>query len=208
MKTLDKGQDKIKKISELLRHEVLEPAKDEAKKIIEGAQAHALEIIADAKKEAHRIIEEGRKIAEQEKNVVHSALSQAGKQSIEALRQDIEHHLFSDQLHTVLNEGTANPKVIAALIDAVIKAIEKEGIGADLMAYIPKSVSVKEVNQLLLEETLKKLKSQTVELGGFTGGARVRLLDKNLTIDVSEEALKELLAKYVRKDFRKLLFGI
>ena len=38
MKSLEKSQDKIQKISKQLRHEILEPAQEEAKKIIEDAK--------------------------------------------------------------------------------------------------------------------------------------------------------------------------
>ena len=168
MKTLDKGQDKIKQISEQLRHEVLEPAKEEAKKVIAEAHERAAGIVANAHKEAEAIVEEGRKAVEQERNVFHSSLAQAGRQGMEALRQNIEHHLFSDQLHTAFTTETNNPKVIASLIDAIVKAIEKEGISADLVAYVSKTVSPKEVNQHLLAGTLKKLKGEGVELGGFS----------------------------------------
>jgi V/A-type H+/Na+-transporting ATPase subunit E len=206
MKTLDKGHDKIKKISEQLRHEVLEPAKEETKKIIAEAHERAAEIVAAANKEAEKIISEARQAVEEEKNVFHSSLSQAGKQSIEALRQTIEQQLFNDQLHKALNAETTNPKIIASLIDAIVKAIDKEGLSVDLAAYIPKSVSAKDVNQFLLAGTLKQLKGDGVIVGDFSGGARIKMLDKNLTIDISDQALEELLSKYVRKDFRKLLF--
>ena len=54
---------------------------------------------------------------------------------------------------------------------------------------------------------MKKLKEHSVVLGDFDGGVKVKYVDKNLTIDVSDETLMDLISRYVRKDFRKLIFG-
>lgn len=207
MKSLEKGQDKIQKISDQLRREILEPAHDEAKKIIEEAKKKAAHINAEAEKQAEELIHAGRRAIEQERNVFHSSLQQASKQVLEALRQSIEQNLFNDQLNKVLSQSAVNPRVIADLITAIVKAIEKEGISADLSAAIPKAVSTKEVNELLAEDILKRLKEHSVVLGDFAGGAKVKFVDKNLTIDISDEALKDLISRYVRKDFRKMIFG-
>lgn len=207
MKTLEKGQDKIQKISDQLKKEVLEPAHLEAKHIIEEAKKRASQIHSEAEKSAENLIQAARQTIEQERNVFQSSLEQAAKQAVGALRQTIEHQLFNDQLHLELSQSTVNPKVIADLISAIVKSIEKEGTKGDLSAAIPQAVSVKDVNHYLAEGILKRLKEQSVVVGDFLGGAKVKFVDKNLTIDMSEETLKDLLSRYVRKDFRKLIFG-
>ena len=53
----------------------------------------------------------------------------------------------------------------------------------------------------------KRLKGKPLEIGVFGGGAQVKLIGKNLTIDLSDQVIKELIANYIRKDFRKLIFG-
>lgn len=207
MKTLDKGQDKIKKICSILRDETIEPAKKDAEKIIKEAQKQAEQIIKEAHKQAESIITDARHSVEQEKNVFHSSLLQASKQGIEALKQSIEHKLFNEQLSMLLESQTTDPKIISNLINAIVKSVEKEGLAADLTAIIPKNVVPKEVNKLLLEEVLKKLKDQTVTVGNFKGGAKVKIVNKKMTIDISEESLQEILASYIRKDFRKMIFA-
>lgn len=207
MKTLEKGPDKIQKIGDKLRHEVIEPAKGEAQQIIEAAQQKASEIIAQAEKQAKELKASAHAQIEQEKNVFHSSMLQASRQSVEALRQTIEHRLFNDQLSTVLKGHMTDPKIIADLINAVVKAIEKEGLGADLSAIIPQAVPAAAVNKLLLQEVLQKLKGETVTLGSFAGGAQIKIEDKQIRIDLTDAAIKELLSNYVRKDFRQLIFA-
>lgn len=207
MKNLENGEEKIQQICDAIRKETLEPALRDAQKIIDEANLKAEKIIQDAQAKAESHTAEARRTIDQEKNVFQSSLSQAVKQSLESLRQDIETKLFNDQLQDILQKPASNPKVIADLINAIIKAIEKQGIETNLAAIIPASVPAKEVNELLLEEVVKRLRNKSVEVGNFAGGAQVKLTGKNMTIDISDTALKELLSNYVRKDFRKLILN-
>jgi len=207
MKTLDKGHDKIKKICEVLRDETLEPAKKEAEQIIEEAHKKAGNIIAEAQKTAERMHAEARSTIEQEKNVFNASLEQASKQSLASLKQTIENHLFTHDLSEIIEKNTSDPHIIANLINAIVKALEKDGLAADLTAIVPKTVSPSEVNALLLSDVVKTLREKSVSLGQIAGGAQVKLNKKQVTIDISDKAVRELLSGYVvRKDFRKLIF--
>ena len=48
MKGLESGKDKIQKICDALRKETLEPAKQEAREIVENAHMQASEIVTEA----------------------------------------------------------------------------------------------------------------------------------------------------------------
>lgn len=207
MKSLEKGQDKIQKISDKLRKETIEPAKMEAKNIIEEAKKSAEAIIAEAERHAAMLIKQARGQIEQERNVFNSSLQQAAKQALEALRQEIEHKFFNDELQSILEKELANPTLIADLINGLVTALEKEGIGTDLSVYIPRHVSAEDVSKLLLEGVRKKLKNKPIEAGQFAGGVQVKLHGKKMTVDFTDQALKELLANYVRKDFRQMIFS-
>lgn len=207
MKSLEKGQDKIQKICDMLRHETIEPAKLKAQEIIDTAKKSAETIIADAEKHAELLVKQARGQIEQERNVFHSSLQQAAKQALESLRQDVEQKFFNEELQTVLEKDLSNPKLIAELINGMVKALEKEGITTDISAVIPKYVSPDDVSQLLLESVLKRLKNKSLEIGSFAGGAQVKMIGKKITLDLTDHALKELLANYVRKDYRQMIFS-
>lgn len=207
MRSLEKGQDKIQKICDKLRRETLEPAQEEARQIVEEALQKAEKIKEEAELHVEQLIKQARNQIEQERNVFHSALQQAAKQTTEGLRQEIEHKLFNDELQNILEKQLSDSKIVAELINGIVKAIEKEGLTTDLEAVIPRHVSSEDVNALLIENVRKRLKGKPLEIGGFAGGAQVKLLGKRMTIDLSDQAIKELLAQYMRKDFRKMIFS-
>lgn len=207
MKTLEKSRDRVQQICEEIRHQTIEPAKNEARVIEEEAKKKSEEIISAAEKEAERIIEETRKNMEQERKLFHSSLEQAANMSIESLRQEFEKRFFNKQLEELLAKETTNPEAIASLVKAIVNAIKKEGIEADLSVIIPQVVSPKEVNKLLGEEILKELRQGSVKIGNINGGVEVQLVGKHMKLVLTDEVLKELLTQYIRKDFRKHFFG-
>lgn len=207
MRTLDQAEDKMQKICDELRMSTLEPAKKEAARLEQEGKHRAEEIIRQAEKDAEKLLKEARSEIEQEQNVFRSSLSQAIKQGLEALKQDILNKLFNEQLALTVQKATQDSQVIAKLIDCIVLAIKKEGLSADISAIIAKEIPAADVNALLAKEILEKLKGQSVTVGSFAGGCQVKLNDKSLTIDMTDSALKELLSLYIRKDFRKLIFA-
>lgn len=207
MKTLDKGHDKIRKISEGIKNEVLEPARREAEKIIDEAKQKAELTIKEAEEHAQKIIESAKTSIEHERNVFHSSLSQSAKQTLESLRQSIENKLFNQHLEELVASQSADPKLIANLISAIVSAIQKDGLAKHIDVLVPKCTSSKEINQLLGQEILNSLKGGSVSVGEFSGGAQVKLLDKQLTLDITDKTLADYLRHYARKDFRKLIFA-
>lgn len=207
MKTLETGQNKIQIISDRLRDEVIKPAKVEAQQIIDAAHLKSSDILAQAAKKSDEIIAAAHAKVEQDRKVFHSSMLQGTKQCLESLRQSIEKKLFNDQLNGLIEKQMADPQTIANLINVIVKAVEKEGLGADLTAVIPRTVTSQAVSKLLLQEILTNLKGKTLSLGNFVGGAEVKIEENNIRIVFTDATLKELLSTYVRKDFRDLIFA-
>ncbi|MCB1107210.1 MAG: V-type ATP synthase subunit E [Chlamydiia bacterium] len=207
MKSVDTGREKVKKICEVLRKETLDPAKKEGDQIIAKARSESEKIIADAKRDAAGILEEARKKVEEERNVFQASINLAAKKSIETLKQEIDKRLFNPELASFVSEKMKDPKVIADLISVIVSGIEKEGINGDLRAVVSKGINGEAVNKELAKGVIERLESKGVDLGDIGGGAQVQIKDRNLTIDLSDEALKHLLASFVRDDFRAIIFA-
>ncbi len=206
MENLETGKDKIKKICEILKEETLQPAKEEAQKIIEMAEQEARNLIREAEVKAEEVAHQSKTRLAKERELFDASLKQAARQGIETLRQEIENRLFNSALLDWLGQQSPDPKLLAKLIDAIVKAIEKEGTSADFSALIPPQIPSEKVNALLVKDVIEKLREKSVVVGNQAAGIELKLHDRKLTLDLSDEALKELIGQYVRKDFRELLF--
>ncbi len=207
MKTLETGQDKIQKICDKLRRDTLEPSLQEAERVVQAAKLKAEEIVAEAEKECEQLAKNAKMRIDLERDVFESSLRQSAKQAVEALRQEIEHRLFNENLPAVLDKNLSNPEVIAKLINAIVNALEKDGINSDLNVLIPRTVSVAEVNALVLDAVKNKMRDHSAVLGSFDGGVQIKLEGRRMTVDISDNVIKELLSAYARKDFRELIFS-
>ncbi|MCB1180412.1 MAG: hypothetical protein KDK55_00115 [Chlamydiia bacterium] len=126
---------------------------------------------------------------------------------METLRQDIEHKLFNEAIEKWVTDNLQDHGVGAKLISALISAIEREGTNADFSVVVAKTVKKEEINAQLGDVVLKKLREKGVVVGDFIGGVKLKLHDQKLTLDLSSEALKEIMGAFLRKDFREVLFG-
>ena len=158
--------------------------------------------IADGlKKEAGQEIEEKRRI-------LHSSLQLACRQAVEMLKQKVEKELFNPELSTLVERETANPQLIAHIVQGFVRSLETQGIEEDFEVCIPKDVSPRTINALLGANILKRLKENSVKLGDFHAGVQIKMKDRKITIDLSDAAIKEMIGQYVRRDFRDLLFQV
>lgn len=208
MKGLETGKEKIQKICEAIRTETLEPAKQEADELIENAHLQAAEILRNAEKNAAELIKKAKEQIEEKEKIFQSSLQLASRQGVEVLKQKIEENLFDQTLDTLIKNETTEPKLIAKIIDSFMKAMIEKGLDEDFVALIPKEISPRMINSLLGKEILERLQGHSVAVGDFDGGAQIQIKDKHLTIDVSNTTVKELIARYIHRDFREMIYSV
>lgn len=208
MKGLETGKDKIQKICDVLRSETLEPAKQEAREIIENARLQASEIVKEAQKKAEELLKAAGEDIQEKGKVFQASLQLACRQGLEQLKQKIEEKLFDQQLSELVVHEMADPKLIAHLIDSFMKSMEEKGIEEEFVAVIPKNISPRSINLLIGSQILERLQKQTVVVGDFAGGVQIQLKGRQITIDISDATVRELIAAYIRRDFRDMIFSV
>lgn len=208
MREFDTGNDKIKIICQSLVEETIKPAQNKAQSLIEEAHQTAEEIIRDAHQHAQKILENAALEVDRNKTNFSISLKQAYQQSMGDIKQKIEKNLFQPALKKLIQEEIKNSKIIAQMIQAIIRAIEKEGIYSDLSVTISSEIQPKDVCQFLTQEVIQKLKDKPIAINpSLEGGVMVKLDQANMTLDLSTEALEELILNYIRKDLRNYIFN-
>ena len=60
---------------------------------------------------------------------------------------------------------------------------------------------------LLKKQIQERLQREgAIRVGSFGGGVQIRLRDKNMVLDLSDKALQQLLASFLRESFHNYLF--
>lgn len=208
MRNLETGKDKIQKICDAIRKETLDPAKQEAREIVENAHLQAAQILREATEKAERLKKEAEKEMEEKRRIFQSSLQLSCRQGLESFKQKIEHELFNRELSQAVDHEMVKPQLIAQIVEGFVRVLEQQGMEEDFEVLIPKHISPRSINTLLASNILARLKEGSVHIGDFHGGAQIRLKDRKLTVDLSEAFVKELIGSYIRRDFRDLLFQV
>lgn len=203
---LEHGREKIRQICDALKRETLEPAQREATQVVEQARMEADRILADARHKAKKIVEEAQAEVEKHRKSFHASLLQASRQALDTIREKIEQKLFEPALTELVSKELNKEKTIAQLINVLIEAIKKEGIDTDLSAAIASNISPRTINELLTQEILQKLQEKGVVLSPIGGGVEIKLHQHHLTLDFSDKTIQELIAQYIREDFKDYIY--
>jgi V/A-type H+/Na+-transporting ATPase subunit E len=203
---LERAEERIQTICEKIRSEVIEPAQQEAARILTKAQEQAASIVEKARLEASQTIEMMKSRLEEEKRIFDTSVQQGAKQAVDLLKQKIETSLFNPALEQWIIAELDGAKEHGKLLQACIEALDKEGINADLSIKIPKTFTPEEITAEVSKNIAERLKKSDIEVVDMKSGIIISLKGKYLTIDISKETLQELLAMFIRKDFRKNFF--
>jgi V/A-type H+/Na+-transporting ATPase subunit E len=205
---LEKTEERIQAICEKIRLEVLDPAKKEASEIIEKAKQEANHIRETARQDAKILFIETKGKLEEQKRIFEAALEGASRQAVEFLKQKVECSLFNPMLEKWVGEELSGEEEHARLIDVIVQALEKDGIHANLAVKIPQSFSAEKITSLLCANTLKHLRKEDITVADIKGGVKVSLKGRHITLDISEKTIQDIIATFLRKDFRKIFFGM
>ena len=204
----------VKELIERIRDEGVHSARAEADRILTEAKARAARIVADAKAEAAAIKKEARASMEREQTATIEALRIAARDTELELRSAIMSG-FEEHVRRLVTDVTTDGSVLRDMIlvlagraaddliqdkDAVIFVPDRlaDEVSAELDEFLRKSAVA--LSGDVLRQGIELIPSNEVQ-----GGARVRLVGEDLEIDMSDQALSQMMLKLLLPRYRKIL---
>lgn len=207
MKLVDSSDKKVKKICDVLVRETLEPAQKRASEILEDAKQNAKKIIETAHQQAQAALLDAEEEIKEKNRTFESSLKVAAQKAMTALREQMTHQLFSQELREQIHAHLSQKDIVVRLIDALIASLENEGASAPFAVIVSKAFSPEEICSAILQTTQDKLKGKSVELGNISG-VEIKCEDQTFSIEITENAIQELLSRYAQDSLRKILFNL
>jgi len=200
------SDERLAAICQVVRNETLDPALKEAEQIKLEAELEANKIKEHAKKEAENLIHETKKEIEAKQAAFSSALEQATRQTLDLIRQRIEEELFSPQLTALLDKEFSDEARSAHILDLIIENLQKEGLEGNLGVWLGKKLPKEQIAQHLVQASLKAVPKEGLLVSNHSYGLVVKVLDKHISVEITPESVRDLIASFLRADFRKLLY--
>jgi len=227
MNTQNQAQDGaagVKALIDRLRNEGVSAGRSEADQIVAEAQARANDLVAKAEAKAKHMVDEAQKETEALKSAANDALEVAARDTMLNLRAQIASRL-DDEVTRLLSEATADPEMLQQMIIEVAgRARRGANVDAEkkVEVILPETVvGVEELRQKpeeLKEGTLThfvlaaagNVLRKGVEFSsapGF-GGIKLRLVESNVEIDLTDQAIAGALLEHLQPRFRAVMEGI
>lgn len=204
----------VKELIGRIRDEAVQSARDEADRMLAEARAQAARIVADAKAEAAAIKKEAKTAIETEHTAAIEALRMAARDAELQLRTAVL-AAFEEHVRRLVTDVSTDVSVLRDMILVLAgRAAEDLIKGRDATILIPRRLADKVPPELeeFLHRSAVAISADVLRKGielipssEVRGGARVRLVDDDLEIDLSDEALSEMMLKLLLPRYRKIL---
>jgi V/A-type H+/Na+-transporting ATPase subunit E len=202
-----------------LRDEGITQGRVQAEALVTAAQQQAADLIATAQREAEAILARATEEAGKLKAAGEDAIRLAMRDTILTLEGDLLKE-FVDRLRRLVKGVLADPAFLQRLILEVAGRVAPTGEQAELL--LPAElVSLEDLRSTPEEAAPGTLMHFVLSLGGGMlregmhfgvsedgeAGIRVRLVEEDVQIDLTESAISQLLLRHMLPRFRALLRG-
>jgi V/A-type H+-transporting ATPase subunit E len=220
----NKTSSGVQELISRLRDEGVQAGSQEAERLLAEARREAAELIERAHKESARLREQTHIDVEKERESATNALKLASRDTVLELREAVSRH-FEQHVKRLVSEVTIDTELVKSMILVLAGHAASEFVrdrdAEILVAHLMFDAGEENENEnenahaeqrahkLVLGITGDMLR-EGVELlpdTDISGGARVRVKGQNAEVDLSDEAVTQLLMKHLLPRFQAILSG-
>jgi V/A-type H+-transporting ATPase subunit E len=202
-------QNKLQELTDKLYVEGLSKGKQEAEEMVAKAGKEAAEIISKAKDEYSKIISKANKDAEDIRLKMEMEVKMASRQSLTALKNQIENSIVANGFNKPVSEITDKTSFLKSLIEAAIASFNpKGGDSVSLSLLLPENKR-NELDSFLKSEVISQLKGgiNIVFDNKITTGFKIGPKEEGYHISFTDKDLQQLFSEYLKPKTREFLFA-
>jgi V/A-type H+-transporting ATPase subunit E len=190
---------------------------------VPNAQAQAAAIVKKAEEQADQIVNKAREEANNFNRASHEALEVGFRDTTLALKTQLTQR-FTGEVQRLVGDALQKPELLEKLIlevagrgkEVVDQAQQIEVLLPTKVAGLEElSRNPEELKQGILTQFIRRI-NQDLMREGVTfgvapdnqGGLRLRLVDQNVVLDLSDRAIADAIIEHLQPRFRALLEGV
>lgn len=208
----------VQELIDRIRDEGIQETRQRAEKILDDARKEAEAILAKAKEEADVMVAASAAEIESRDKSAMEALKLAARDAVLQLKTGVA-RAFEDHVRRLVTTATMDKELIRTIVLALARDKAKEvTMDSDLEIMVAKAL----FEDAELDESLRdRGKKQILSLSGdmlregvelipsddVKGGVRIKLVGEDLEIDLTDEAIADLLIQFMSPRFISILAG-
>lgn len=209
----------VQELIDRLSQEGVAEGQQQAKQIVADAQRKAYSIVESAREQAADILHQAREQAQQYQSAGEDALRLAARDAVRDFRARV-HDGLRQRLQELVQHQMKDADILKRMIVAIARKASEDLDDEQLEILLPaESLTEEEVRksietgnpdamtqfmQGMIGEDIRE--GVRVSLGNRTnGGLTVRVINQNLEIDLTDDAIADLLAKHLLPRYRAIM---
>lgn len=199
--------ENVQALIDKLHYEGVKAGNEDARRIVDKAREEAEKIIKTARTEADKIRSEAYETIEKEKIASQAAFKTSLRDTVLTLKTQLFLQL-KNQLEKLISTKMNNTEFLEELILSIAKAAANSKV-QKLEVVVGEIKDYQEKRDQLIKTIVTDMSQKGIELGiGREKGIKIKLVDQEVEIDLSEEALTQLIYTLIIPRYRELFEGI
>ena len=97
--------------------------------------------------------------------------------------------------------------ILHECIKSVFEALAKHGLQGDAQVILSKHFSKEQVAQMMTQIGLEHLQDKVHGKGDFISGIQIKIENENLTLDLTDETVTQLILNFASDTLKKFIFN-
>lgn len=212
----------VQELISKLKDEGVKAGKEEAARILDDAQSKAVQILSDAKKQSEEILKKARNEIEADRSAAKESLRVAFRETELMLESQLK-TVFADHVKRLVSVELKDKEFLKQLILILAGQLKPETEKSkDIEVLLSSNLFKKEGTEVkLTEEGKEEFKHFVLGISGDMlregvkikssedgmVGLKIKIVGKDVEIDLSDNAISELLLKYLLPRYRAIVAG-
>ena len=213
----------IEALIDKLRQEGVDKGRSEAEQILLDAEKEADLLLKQAREEADAMIKKAKREVAQKQQAGEDALKMAARDLLLDVKENLARS-FTDQVERLIEQQMDNPEFVQRMIlelvgrtrtaanlddsEQIEILLPENVIGLDELRRNADEYKTGRLSQFVQSLSVELLRDG-VSFNSHSGsGIRVRLVGKDVEVDLTDSAVSQLLLRHLQPRFRALLEGV
>lgn len=212
-----KTETGVQDLIDRIREQGVVAAREEAARIVREAEAKAAKLVAEATAEAARLREAAAREIEADKTAGLEALRLSARDAVLQLKSQLSSS-FEVFVKRLVTSATRDQELVKDLVLVLAgRSVDEFISDKNIQILVSKAILTGTPDEelrahakniiLALSSDMLREGVELIPSDGIDGGARVRLVDEQLEIDLSDQAITRLLCQTILPRFRRILEG-